>query len=338
MNQASVEISNLSFSYDVRRRILDDVSLTIPKGKVIAIMGGSGSGKTTLLRNICAQVTPEKGEIQVLGHNLDNIKRDNLFALRRKIGVLFQFGGLFTDISVFNNVAFPLREHTTLPESIIRHLVMIKLESVGLRGAAFLRPSELSGGMARRVALARAVAMDPKLILYDEPFAGLDPISLTITARLIRELNDVLDAGSVIVTHDVLESFQIVDYVYLMWQGRIVAQGTPDQMRDSSVPYVRQFVDAKVDGPLPFHQPAVPLVQDLGIEDGEQRGPIKPNNLQQGCNRVKHNILSGVTILGKVLFVALAGRLLNLLIIWAVAHALPWPFFFSAEVLLGARP
>ena len=252
---------------------MDDVSLTIPKGKVIAIMGGSGSGKTTLLRNICAQVIPQKGEIQVLGHNLDNIKQDNLFSLRRKIGMLFQFGGLFTDISVFNNVAFPLHEHTNLPESIIRHLVMLKLEAVGLRGAAFLRPSELSGGMARRVALARAVAMDPELILYDEPFAGLDPISLTIIARLIRELNDVLDASSVIVTHDVLESFQIVDYVYLMWQGRIVAQGTPDQMRDSSVPYVRQFVDAKVDGPLPFHQPAMPLLQDLGMEDGEQHAP-----------------------------------------------------------------
>ena len=266
MSKVSVDISKMSFSYDIRRLILDNISLTIPQGKVVAIMGGSGSGKTTLLRNICGQVALQSGEAQVMGHFLKNIKHNELYALRRQIGMLFQFGGLFSDNSVFDNVAFPLREHTKLPESIIRHLVMIKLESVGLRGAAFLRPSELSGGMARRVALARAVAMDPELILYDEPFAGLDPISLSITARLIRELNHVLNATSIIVTHDVMESFQIVDYVYLMWQGRIVAQGTPDQMRDSSVPYVRQFIDAKADGPLPFHHPAVPLAQDLGIE------------------------------------------------------------------------
>ena len=273
MNQASVEISNLSFSYDVRRRILDDVSLTIPKGKVIAIMGGSGSGKTTLLRNICAQVTPEKGEIQVLGHNLDNIKRDNLFALRRKIGVLFQFGGLFTDISVFNNVAFPLREHTTLPESIIRHLVMIKLESVGLRGAAFLRPSELSGGMARRVALARAVAMDPKLILYDEPFAGLDPISLTITARLIRELNDVLDAGSVIVTHDVIGIFPNCGLCLFDVARPDCGAGDAGPNARSSVPYVRQFVDAKVDGPSAFSSTGRAPRSGFGHRRREQRGP-----------------------------------------------------------------
>ncbi len=258
-------VSHLSFSYDARRRILDDVSLTVPKGRIAAIMGGSGSGKTTLLRNICGQVSGEPGEVEVLGYKVRELGREQLLQFRRNIGMLFQFGGLFTDLTVFENVAFPLREHTNLSESVIRHLVMLKLEAVGLRGSARLLPSELSGGMARRAALARAVAMDPKLILYDEPFAGLDPISLAITARLIRALNSVLRATSVIVTHDVAESFQIVDYVYLMWQGKIVAEGTPKEMRETPDPYVRQFVDARSDGPLPFHQPAPPLSEELGV-------------------------------------------------------------------------
>lgn len=262
-----VDIENLRFAYDVRRPILRGVSVHVPRGKVVAVMGGSGSGKTTLLRNICGQVRLQAGQgnVRVLGCDITSARWEELQTLRKRIGMLFQFGGLFTDMSVFDNVAFPLREHTELPESAVRDIVLLKLQAVGLRGAAPLAPQELSGGMARRVALARAVAMDPELILYDEPFAGLDPISLSITARLIRELNDALDATSVIVTHDVAESFQIVDYVYLMWQGEVIAQGTPAQMQDSELPYVRQFFDAKTDGPLPFHHAAAPLEEELHI-------------------------------------------------------------------------
>lgn len=266
MRDFSVETSNLSFAYDERLPILKKVSVKIPKGKIVAVMGGSGSGKTTLLRNICGQEKPNAGDLQVMGKNMLHINRGDLYALRKRIGRLFQFGGLFTDMSVFDNVAFPLREHTPLTPEAINDLVLLKLEAVGLRGSAQLFPSELSGGMMKRVALARAIAMDPALILYDEPFAGLDPISLEITARLIRELNDALNATSIIVTHDVAESFRIVDYVYLMWQGVIVAEGTPTQMENSSLPYVRQFVKAEADGPLPFHQPAAPLAADLRLD------------------------------------------------------------------------
>ncbi|MCH9758950.1 MAG: ABC transporter ATP-binding protein [Proteobacteria bacterium] len=267
MEDNYIDIKHLSFAYDQRRPILKDISLTIPRRKVVAVMGGSGSGKTTLLRNICGQEKPQKncGAIRVMGRDMMNIGRNDLYELRKKIGMLFQFGGLFSDMSVFDNVAFPLREHTQLSPEVINDIVLLKLQAVGLRGSAKLYPSELSGGMARRVALARAVVMDPQLILYDEPFAGLDPISLAITARLIRELNDALNATSIIVTHDIAESFQIVDYVYLMWQGDIVAQGTPAEMENSSLPYVRQFVDAKTDGPLPFHQPALPLGEEFQI-------------------------------------------------------------------------
>ncbi len=263
----TVDINGLNFSYDVRKPILKDISLSIPKGRVVAFMGGSGSGKTTLLRNICGQVRASSGTVNILGHNIQEIHDTQLFELRKRIGMMFQFGGLFTDISVFDNVAFPLREHTTLPESAIRDLVLLKLQSVGLRGSSKLFPSELSGGMARRVALARSIALDPEIILYDEPFAGLDPISLAITARLIRELNDTLCASSIIVTHDVAESFQIVDYVYIMWHGEIVAQGSPEELQDSNMPYVRQFINAETDGPLPFHQPAKPLLDDLNINN-----------------------------------------------------------------------
>ena len=266
MPDFSVDINNLCFSYDIRLPILKKISLQVPKGKIIAVMGGSGSGKTTLLRNICGQEKVGSGRLHVMSKNMQSINRHELYQLRRKIGRLFQFGGLFTDMSVFDNVAFPLREHTDLPPSSINDLVLLKLEAVGLRGSARLFPSELSGGMMKRVALARAIALDPQLILYDEPFAGLDPISLAITARLIRELNDSLNASSIIVTHDVAESFRIVDYVYLMWQGAIVAEGTPAQMEDSSLPYVRQFVRAETDGPLPFHQPAPPLAVELGVQ------------------------------------------------------------------------
>lgn len=260
-----LEISNLSFSYDARRQVISNLSLTVPHGQMVAVMGGSGSGKTTLLRNICGQVESDSGEVAVLGRRLGNISREQLYEIRRGMGVLFQHGGLFTDLTVFDNVAFPLREHWALPPSVIRDIVLLKLECVGLRGSAGLFPSELSGGMQRRVGLARAVVMDPQLMLYDEPFAGLDPISLAITAKLIKKLNTALNATSILVTHDVAETFQIVDYVYLMWHGQIVAQGTPSEMQDSNLPYVRQFVDASTDGPLPFHQPAPPLGEDLGL-------------------------------------------------------------------------
>ena len=266
MSSNALEISRLSFAYDSRLKILDEVSLTIPHGQVVAVMGGSGSGKTTLLRNICGQVSPTAdSEIVVLGQRLAGLSQHQMMQLRRHVGVLFQFGGLFTDLSIFDNVAFPLREHFNLSTATIRDIVMLKLEGVGLRGSARLFPSELSGGMQRRVGLARAIAMDPKLILYDEPFAGLDPISLAITARLIKSLNAALDATSIIVTHDVAESLQIVDYVYLMWQGRIVAQGTPAEMQNSVQPYVRQFIDASTEGPLSFHQPAPSLAEDMGL-------------------------------------------------------------------------
>lgn len=261
----TIEIHDLSFAYDVRKQILHGVSLTIPHGQVVAIMGGSGSGKTTLLRNICGQVEPNSGEVVVLGRRLSSITRRELYLLRREVGILFQFGGLFTDLSVYDNVAFPLREHWNLPSSAVHDIVMLKLESVGLRGSAYFFPSELSGGMQRRMGLARAVATDPKLILYDEPFAGLDPISLAITANLIQQINTALDATSVIVTHDIAETFKIADYAYLMWQGNLVAQGTPSELQHSKLPYVRQFLDAKSDGPLPFHQPAPPIAEDLRL-------------------------------------------------------------------------
>ena len=253
-----VEIDRVSFAYRARP-VLADISLVVPKGKVVAIMGGSGSGKTTLLKLIGGQIDPRQGQVRVMGevvHALDDAK---LYRLRRRMGMLFQLGALFTDLSVFENVAYPMREHTHLPEALIRDLVMMKLNAVGLRGAARLMPNELSGGMARRVALARAVALDPCLIMYDEPFAGLDPISLSVIGNLIRRLNDALGATSIMVTHDIHESFAIVDYVYFIAEGRVVAQGTPEQMRASQAPFVRQFVNAEMDGPVPFHYPAPPV-------------------------------------------------------------------------------
>jgi phospholipid/cholesterol/gamma-HCH transport system ATP-binding protein len=219
-------------------------------------MGGSGCGKTTILRLIGGQLRPQSGTITVAGQDVVALDREALFALRRKIGMLFQFGALFTDMTVFENIAFPLREHTELQEELIRDLVLMKLNAVGLRGAAQLRPSELSGGMSRRVALARAIALDPMLVMYDEPFAGLDPISLGIVGQLVRKLNDALGITSIVVTHDIYESLKIVDYIYFVAEGRIIAQGTPDEVRASSDPFVRQFVDGEPDGPVPFHYPA----------------------------------------------------------------------------------
>ncbi len=229
-------------------------------------MGGSGSGKTTLLRLIGGQLRPSRGEVWVDGQRVDRLHHKDLYALRRRMGMLFQFGALYTDLSVYDNVAFPLREHTDLPESMVRDLVLLKLNAVGLRGAHKLMPSDLSGGMARRVALARAIALDPMLIMYDEPFTGLDPISLGVTGNLIRSLNDALGATSIMVTHDVHESLQIVDYIYFVSAGRIVAQGTPDEIRNTELPFVHQFVYGEIDGPVPFHYPADPMARDLKLE------------------------------------------------------------------------
>lgn len=259
-----VEIEAVDFAYG-KRLILENISLRIPRGKVVAIMGGSGCGKTTLLRLICGQIRPKCGEVKVDGILLSGLDTDALYALRRKMGMLFQFGALFTDMTVFDNVAFQLRENTELPEDVIHDLVMLKLNSVGLRGASQLVPSELSGGMARRVALARAVALDPMLVMYDEPFAGLDPMALGVIGQLIRKLNDALGATSIVVTHDVQESMQIVDYVYFVSEGRVVGEGTPDQIRNSDLPFVRQFVRGEPDGPVPFHYPARDYATELGL-------------------------------------------------------------------------
>ncbi|MDR3412511.1 MAG: ABC transporter ATP-binding protein [Formivibrio sp.] len=265
MTPSLVEFQHVSFGYD-ELPVLSDVSLTVARGQVVAIMGGSGSGKTTLLKLIGGQVKAKAGAVLVDGEDVSTLDESRLYAMRRKLGMLFQFGALFTDLSVFDNVAFPLRERTNLPESMIRDLVLMKLQVVGLRGVVNQMPSELSGGMARRVALARATALDPRVMLYDEPFTGLDPISLATTGKLIRELNDALGTASIVVTHDVAESLAIVDYIYFLSEGVVVAQGTPDEVRTSTHPFVRQFINAEPDGPLPFHKPAPPYAQDLGLE------------------------------------------------------------------------
>lgn len=261
---ALVEIRDLNFAYD-KRPVLKGINMTFAKGKLIAIMGLSGCGKTTLLRHVGGALKPSHGHVKVDGKVIHELDQDGLYRMRRKMGMLFQFGALFTDMSVYDNVAFQMREHTDLPEQIIRDLVLMKLNAVGLRGTHSLMPSELSGGMARRVALARAIALDPMLIMYDEPFAGLDPISLTVVGDLIRRLNDALGAASIIVTHDVQESLKIVDYVYFMANGVIVAEGTPDQIRASDKDFVHQFVHGEMDGPVPFHYPGGDYRQDLNL-------------------------------------------------------------------------
>ena len=253
------------------RLILKSVDLAVPRGSLVALMGGSGSGKTTILRLLGGQVKPQQGEVSVDGQNIPSLKQPALYAMRRRMGMLFQFGALFTDMSVFENVAFPLREHTNLPEETVRDLVLMKLHAVGLRGAAYLMPSQISGGMARRVALARAIALEPDLIMYDEPFAGLDPISLGITANLIRKLNDALGATSIVVTHDVEESLAIVDYVYFLAEGTIVACGTPAEIKASELPYVKQFISGAPDGPVRFHYPAGDYATDLGLPAAQAR-------------------------------------------------------------------
>jgi phospholipid/cholesterol/gamma-HCH transport system ATP-binding protein len=259
-----VEIRDLHFRYG-DRPILTGLQMDFPRGKVVAVMGGSGSGKTTILRLIGGQLQPQEGRVEVDGENVPSLATKQLYVLRRKMGMLFQNGALFTDMTVFDNVAFPLREHTDLDETLIRDLVLMKLNAVGLRNAASLKPAEISGGMARRVALARAIALDPALIMYDEPFAGLDPSSMGVTANLIRRLNDALGSTSILVSHDVNESFAIADYVYFLSAGKIVAQGTPQEMRESTDPYVKQFVHAQADGPVPFHYPGKSLAEDLGL-------------------------------------------------------------------------
>ncbi|GKS68163.1 phospholipid/cholesterol/gamma-HCH transport system ATP-binding protein [Nitrosomonas sp. PY1] len=261
-----IEINDLNFSYSTRA-ILKGIRMTMPKGKVIAIMGGSGSGKTTLLRLISGEIRPSAGHVRFSGHVVHELSRDKLFKLRRKMGMLFQFGALFTDLSVFDNVAFQMREHTDLPESMIRDLVLMKLDAVGLRGAHNLMPNELSGGMARRVALARSIALDPSLIMYDEPFTGLDPISLSVIGNLIRRLTDTLGMTSIVVTHDVQKSLKIVDYVYFIADGVIAAEGTPKEVRESTAPFVHQFIHGEEDGPVPFHYSGQSYRQDLDLGD-----------------------------------------------------------------------
>jgi phospholipid/cholesterol/gamma-HCH transport system ATP-binding protein len=261
-----IDIDHVTFGYDASRTILNDVSLSFQRGKVTAILGGSGCGKTTLLRLIGGMYAANSGRIVFDGETVDARNKEQLFRLRRRLGMLFQFGALFTDLTVFENVAFPLREHTELPESMIRDIVLMKLEAVGLRGAASLRISQVSGGMARRIALARAIALDPELIMYDEPFAGLDPISMGVTANLIRKLNDATGATSLVVSHDVQECFMICDYAYLMAPGgRVVAQGRPEELNASELPEVRQFIRGEPDGPVKFHYPARPLAEDLQV-------------------------------------------------------------------------
>ena len=266
--QALVELRDVKFAYD-SRPILKGINMTFPRGKLVAIMGLSGCGKTTILRHIGGVLKPTEGTVTIDGQVIHELNQDGLYKLRRKMGMLFQFGALFTDMTVYDNVAFQMREHTGLPEDVIHDLVMMKLHAVGLYGTQDLMPAELSGGMARRVALARTIALDPMLILYDEPFAGLDPISLTVVGQLIRRLNDALGATSVIVTHDIQESLKIVDYIYFVSDGAIIAEGTADDIRASGEAFVHQFVHGEMDGPIPFHFPAVDFNKDFGIRSRE---------------------------------------------------------------------
>jgi len=261
-----IEIDHVTFGYDTGRNILSDISMSFGRGQVTAILGGSGCGKTTVLRLIGGVYAVGKGHVKFDGQAIDTRNAAQLYTLRRRLGMLFQFGALFTDLSVFENVAFPLREHTDLDDSMIRDIVLMKLNAVGLRGAATLRISEISGGMGRRVALARAMALDPAVLLYDEPFTGLDPIAMGVTANLIRKLNDATGATSLVVSHDVHECFAICDYAYIMAApGVVIAHGRPQELDASDDPQVRQFLRGEPDGPVPFHYPAPPLAQDLGL-------------------------------------------------------------------------
>lgn len=269
-SEVLVEIRDLHFARGARK-IFDGVDIDIRRGEVTAIMGPSGTGKTTLLRLIGGQLKPDAGTVRVGGVDLHKLSRTELYRLRRRMGMLFQSGALFTDLDVFENVAFPLRENTDLPEPLIRQLVLMKLEAVGLRGARALRPSELSGGMARRVALARAIALDPTMIMYDEPFAGQDPISMGVLVELIRKLNDALNLTSIVVSHDVKESASIADRIYVLAGGKVVESGTPEQLWASESSWVRQFMHGESDGPVPFHYPADDYAADLLRGGGGRR-------------------------------------------------------------------
>ena len=262
MSDDLIRISGLSFSHG-DRLLYDDISLTIPRGKITALMGPSGIGKTTLLRLMGGQIKPDAGQVLFDGRNVPELSRGELYELRKRMSMLFQSGALFTGMNVFDNVAYPLREHTKLPAELLRTLVLMKLESVGLRGAENLMPAELSGGMARRAALARAIALDPELIMYDEPFVGQDPITMAVLVKLISQLNKTLGITSVIVSHDVPEVMSIADYVYLIANRKVVAQGTPEQLRQEANPEVVQFVHGLPDGPVPFHYPANDYLQEL---------------------------------------------------------------------------
>ena len=262
---ALVELRDVTFGYG-DRPVLANLSLAVPRGRVTALMGASGGGKTTVLRLIGGQQRAQAGQVLVGGQDVGAMDERQLYAARRRMGMLFQFGALFTDLSVFDNVAFPLREHTDLPEALIRDIVLMKLDAVGLRGARDLMPAQVSGGMARRVALARAIALDPELVMYDEPFAGLDPISMNTSARLIRQLNDALGITSIVVSHDVAETFSIADQVVILADGKVAVRGTPAEVRASADPLIRQFIGLDVEGPVRFHHPGPTVEQDFGVE------------------------------------------------------------------------
>ena len=259
-----VELRHLTFGYG-ERVILDDISLSVPRGKVTALMGASGGGKTTILRLIGGQNRAQSGEMLFDSQDVGKLDQKALYVARRRMGMLFQFGALFADLSVFENVAFPLREHTDLSDALIRDIVLMKLNAVGLRGACDLMPSDLSGGMARRIALARAIALDPELVMYDEPFSGLDPISLGTAARLIRQLNDSMGLTSIFVSHELEQTFAISDHVIILANGKIATQGTPDEVRQSTDPLVYQYVNALSDGPVRFHYPGLTVAEDFGL-------------------------------------------------------------------------
>jgi phospholipid/cholesterol/gamma-HCH transport system ATP-binding protein len=260
-----VEVQGLRFSYG-DLEVFRGLSLVVPRGKVVGILGGSGVGKSTLLKLIGGQLRPSRGSVTVAGRNVHKLSSNDLYALRLEIGMMFQTSGLFSDLSVFDNVAFPIAENFALPRELLHHLVLMKLHAVGLRGAKDMKTGDLSGGMTRRVALARAIATDPKLMMYDEPFAGLDPISLNQVGQLIRELNDALGLSSIVVTYDVKESLKVSNYVYVIADGRVIGQGTPAEVQRSDDPYLKQFLNALPDGPVRFHFPGAELAEDLGLE------------------------------------------------------------------------
>ncbi len=265
-----IEIRDLHFAYG-RNAVLRGLELDIPRGKVVAILGASGCGKSTLLQLIGGALRPSRGSVKVCGQEVHTLDHEGLYRLRRQVGMMFQKGGLFSDLTVFENVAFPIREHTALSEEIISDLVKMKLHAVGLRGARRLYPTELSGGMSRRVALARAIALDPDLLIYDEPFAGLDPITLNVIGNLIRTLNDSLGSTSVVVTYDVPEALKLADYLYVMGEGRVMGHGPTKEMLESEDPFVRQFLHAQPDGPVPFHFPARPIAEELDLAPAPRR-------------------------------------------------------------------